>query len=185
MLHGPEANDLATESLPSTMATSPILRPFASADLAKTLDHLELTGAATYSAEFARWTNDDVRAGAEPAIQLGGPGAHMIVAEANNDIIGSVVFTRGVEDDDASFIASMYVSPQQQRQGLGQQLLLAALAAMPVERNVVLYAMKASTKAISFYKKNGFKPFDERDFDFAGVMYPCLGMIYYAPLRRS
>jgi ribosomal protein S18 acetylase RimI-like enzyme len=108
----------------------------------------------------------------------------MIVAEANDDIIGSVVYTRGIEDEDASFIASMYVSPSQQRQGLGQQLLRAALAEMPIERNVVLYAMKASTKAISFYAKNGFKAFDERDFDFAGVMYPCLGMIFYAPLPR-
>jgi ribosomal protein S18 acetylase RimI-like enzyme len=162
----------------------PTLRPFASSDRAKTLDHLELTGAATYSDEFARWTNDDVRAGPDPAIQLGGPGARMIVAEADNDIIGSVVYTCGIEDEDASFIASMYVSPSQQRQGLGQQLLHAALAAMPPERNVVLYAMQASTKAISFYTKNGFKPFEERDFDFEGTIYPSLGMILYAPLRQ-
>jgi ribosomal protein S18 acetylase RimI-like enzyme len=158
------------------------LRPYTHADRARVLDHLELTGAATYSDDFARATNDYVRSGDDPAEQLGGPGARMIVAEAGGDITGSIVYIPGVADDDASMIASLYVSPDRQRQGLGQRLLQAAFADMPAERNVVLYAMQASTKAIQFYDKNGFKSFEIRDFELYGVVYPSVGMIFFAPL---
>lgn len=162
-------------------ATVPTLRPFAPADVEKTLDHLDQTASATYSENFARFCSENARQPPDPATCLGGPTARMIIAEAANEIVGSVVYKPG-EDDDASTICSMYVSPALQRQGLGSQLLAAALAELPPERNVMLWAMKARAQAISFYKKNGFTPIAEYDFEFAGELFPSLGMILYAPL---
>jgi ribosomal protein S18 acetylase RimI-like enzyme len=162
------------------MHTQPTLRPFASTDLDRTLNHLELTGTATYSENFARQSNIDMRAADDPATQLGGPGARMIVAEHDHDIVGSVTYTPGIAADDASFIGSMYVSPTWQRQGLGQRLLIAALAEMPPDRNVVLYAMKTSHSALCFYEKNGFTPIGETDFEAYGEVHPSLCMIRYA-----
>ena len=161
----------------------PVLRPYVNADLAQTLDHLDQTAAATYSQNFAQYCAENARQPPDPATSLGGPGAKMIVAEAAGEIIGSVVYLPG-EDTDASQICSMYVNPGLQRQGLGARLLEAALADLPSDRNVMLYAMKSSTPAIKFYEKHGFKPVVEHDFEFADEVFPSLGMILYAPFGQ-
>ena len=160
------------------------LRPYVAADLAKTLDHLDQTAVATYSQNFADYCAENARQPPDPATSLGGPAARMIVAEAGGEIIGSVVYAPG-EDTDASSICSMYVSPGLQRQGLGARLLAAALVDLPGDRNVMLYAMKSSTPAINFYEKHGFKPIVERNFEFAGEVFPSLGMILFAPFERT
>ena len=161
-----------------------VLRPYVNADLAKTLDHLDQTASATYSQNFAHYCAENARQPPDPATSLGGPGARMIVAEADGQIIGSVVYLPG-EDTDASSICSMYVSPGLQRQGLGARLLAVALADLPGDRNVMLYAMKSSTPAIKFYEKYGFKPILEHDFEFAGEVFPSLGMILFAPFGQT
>jgi ribosomal protein S18 acetylase RimI-like enzyme len=162
-----------------TVPLQPTLRAFTPADLERTLRHLEATATATYSENFARESNREVRQSSDPATQLGGPGAKMIIADLDGEIVGSVTYKAG-EDDDASFIGSMYVSPAWQRQGLGQRLLIAALADMPRERNVVLYAMKSSHSALCFYEKNGFTPIGETDFEAYGDVHPSLCLIRYA-----
>jgi ribosomal protein S18 acetylase RimI-like enzyme len=165
-----------------TLHPRAILRPFTLADMDKTLEHLDQTATATYSENFARFCSENARQPPDPATCLGGPSAKMIIADAGGAIIGSVVYRDG-EDDDASFICSMYVSPTWQRQGLGSRLLAAALQDMPADRNVMLYAMKSSVQAINFYEKSGFTIILEHDFEFAGEIFPSFGMILYAPFQ--
>jgi ribosomal protein S18 acetylase RimI-like enzyme len=157
------------------------LRPYQPADLECTLAHLDATAAATYSANFAAFCYDNARQPPDPATSLGGPAARMIIADAGTGIVGSVVYAPG-EDNDPSAICSMYVCPSRQRQGLGSQLLAAALGDLQPDRNVMLWVMKAHLQAIHFYEKNGFRSLIERDFEFAGEAFPSFGMILYAPL---
>lgn len=79
--------------------------------------------------------------------------------EVEGDILG-VVGYQPVKD--VTLVRHLYVLPQHQRQGIGDQLLNHVLK-LATTRRVLVGTWDAATWAIAFYKKHGFKLQPDKD----------------------
>lgn len=75
--------------------------------------------------------------------------------------VGCVVYGRGRDEDHGNWgeIVSLYVLPEVMRQGIGTQLLDAALSALLEDgySRVYLWSIKGNAQAERFYRKFGFR----------------------------
>jgi ribosomal protein S18 acetylase RimI-like enzyme len=75
--------------------------------------------------------------------------------DENNNIVGSV---RSMTDGDTVYISKLFVHPELKNCGLGTNLLCSIEDESDAER-AELFTNSLCTKNISFYKKNGYKPY--------------------------
>ncbi len=87
---------------------------------------------------------------------LGRPGSTLI-AVRDGRALGLVRFTR---DGDTGHVASLYVSPASQGEGLGSRLLAAAENELALNGAVyaTLWVFRDNTPSIAFYARNGWLP---------------------------
>ncbi len=69
----------------------------------------------------------------------------------------SVGFCTVTKKDGRHLVRAMYVLPQAQHQGVGQQLLSVALEWLGIDKEIQLDVAAYNQPAIAFYEKNGFK----------------------------
>ncbi len=80
-------------------------------------------------------------------------------AEARKGIIGSV---RAFQEGVTCHIGKLIVHPDQQHQGLGTRLLLAAEALYPESARLELFTSHKSERNLRFYAKRGYTIFKEQ-----------------------
>ena len=154
----------------------PVLRDYAATDRDRLLAHFSVTWSATHEPEFVKWSLCNAAAPPDPVNRMSGDDGRMIVADLHGDIIGSAGYRSA---DQVSYIMGMYIHPDWQRQGLGAEMLVEALRHLPVDRNVLVYAMASSTWAVAFYEKQGFKRFEQSDPEFGNGHFPCIGLFLH------
>ena len=80
--------------------------------------------------------------------------------------VGACLYGRGRDEaySDWGEIVSLYVLPEATRRGLGSQLLAEALRLLQEDGydRFYLWAIEGNEAAGAFYRKNGFRPTDER-----------------------
>ena len=83
-----------------------------------------------------------------------------LVAEGPEGLVGFGCFLPEARDftarQNTSEIAALYLLRSAQGQGLGRQLLAAALDHLPPHQDVVLYVLDKNRRAIRFYESMGF-----------------------------
>jgi ribosomal protein S18 acetylase RimI-like enzyme len=95
------------------------------------------------------------------------PDTYFAVAkDENRKIVGLI--TVGRIDKKRVHMARLYVHPEAQRQGIGHQLLTAALKAFPNTEVVRLEVEEKNRKGVSFYNKQGFREVERRIVDIEG-----------------
>ncbi|OGV91649.1 hypothetical protein A2783_00325 [Microgenomates group bacterium RIFCSPHIGHO2_01_FULL_45_11] len=73
-------------------------------------------------------------------------------------------------------IQKLHVSTSHQRQGIGSELNRRAIKTFPEAAVADLEVLKKNYRAISFYKKQGFRKIGEKTFVVEGVKLPCVVM---------
>jgi ribosomal protein S18 acetylase RimI-like enzyme len=77
-----------------------------------------------------------------------------VAKDENRKIVGLI--TVGRFDKESLHLGRLYVHPEAQRQGIGSQLLTAALKAFPNTKVMRLEVEEENKKGVSFYHKQGF-----------------------------
>lgn len=78
-----------------------------------------------------------------------------------DEIIGTInVHTQQFESLNTYYIQQLYLKPNYQRTGLGTYLL----DYFSTGKHVRLSVLKDDSKAISFYERNGFRPYDQDQY---------------------
>lgn len=85
---------------------------------------------------------------------VGKPDQAFLVAVEGDRIIGTISI--GQACGGGLKLDRLYVHPDAQGRGLGQELLAAGLGAFPVETTITLEVEPANANAIRFYERNGF-----------------------------
>lgn len=81
--------------------------------------------------------------------------------EYGNEIVGTInVHTKNFESFTTYYIQQLYLKPQYQGTGLGTYLL----NYFSNNKHIRLSVLKNDVKAIRFYERNGFRPYDEDQY---------------------
>ena len=83
-----------------------------------------------------------------------------IAKDENHKIVGLI--TVGRIDEKSVSLGRLYVHPEAQRQGIGHQLLTAALKAFPNTEVIRLEVEEENKKGVSFYSKQGFREVERK-----------------------
>jgi ribosomal protein S18 acetylase RimI-like enzyme len=95
------------------------------------------------------------------------PDTYFAVAkDENRKIVGLI--TVGRIDKKRVHVGRLYVHPEAQRQGIGHQLLAAALKAFPNTEVIRLEVEEENEKGVSFYNKQGFREVERGIVDIEG-----------------
>jgi ribosomal protein S18 acetylase RimI-like enzyme len=89
----------------------------------------------------------------EEAISKNGTDRNTFVARQDGEIMGYCVAKK---EETNNRIAAIYVLPGQQGQGIGKQLMLAAMDWLGKEKDIVLDVATYNAPSIAFYKHLGF-----------------------------
>jgi len=99
--------------------------------------------------------------------QAENPAIYFAVAKnENRKIVGLI--TVGRIDEHSVHMWRLYVHPEAQRQGIGSQLLTAALKEFPNAKVMSLEVEEENKKGASFYYKQGFKEVERKIYEIEG-----------------
>jgi ribosomal protein S18 acetylase RimI-like enzyme len=88
--------------------------------------------------------------------QAQNPDTYFATAKDEGGTIVGLVTVRKISAE-TIFMQRLYVHPRQQRQGIGTQLLEAAIKAFPAIRKLQLEVEAENQKGVGFYQKHGFR----------------------------
>lgn len=109
------------------------------------------------------------------------PKIYFAVYKKNKKITGLV--TASKINKKTLQIFRLYVLPEKQRQGIGNQLFFSAITHFPKIEKVKIEVEVGNQKAISFYKKQGFKKVGQKNLKVSGKGIPVI--IKELPLLSS
>ncbi|MEN3791576.1 GNAT family N-acetyltransferase [Fulvimarina sp. MAC3] len=90
--------------------------------------------------------------------RIGRPSSEFIVGD-NGEFLGGVGYAASSDVDRALVVLhQLYVLPDEQRAGLGSEMLLELMNAFPDGRRMRCEVEPANVGAVAFYKKHGFEP---------------------------
>ena len=98
--------------------------------------------------------------------QMQNPDVYFAIAR-DGKIVAGVITAQG--KDDAILVNRLYVRPQYQRRGIGQQLLESSYRAFRTAKRVRLMVEAENLKGIAFYTKHGFRETGRTTEQIAGV----------------
>jgi ribosomal protein S18 acetylase RimI-like enzyme len=90
-----------------------------------------------------------------------------VAKEDSGTIVGLVTISR--LDPDNLILNRLYVLPDQQRQGIGQQLLQEGIRNFPGAKKMYLEIQDQNPKGLSFYQKQGFKELKRKEDQIDGA----------------
>ena len=135
-----------------------VIRPATPDDIGKVRSLLVATWHDTYDGllgvERVTDTTDRWHALDVLATQSARPSASFLVALQDDDVVGHAFAVE--QDGGVLFLSRLYVLPARQRQGIGGELLRAALGRHPGTTRVQLVVEARNAKALAFYGRNGF-----------------------------
>ncbi|OBQ87363.1 MULTISPECIES: GNAT family N-acetyltransferase [unclassified Mesorhizobium] len=111
---------------------------------------------AIYGAEHVTAITDDWHSLASLKAQLARPNSEFLVAD-DGKRLGGMAFAAATTDPKIVLLNQLYVSPDCQRQRIGQALLDEVEASFPEMRTLRLEVEEANAAAIAFYEANGFR----------------------------
>jgi ribosomal protein S18 acetylase RimI-like enzyme len=88
------------------------------------------------------------------AAQAVRPNTSFLVALQNDLVVGHAFAVE--QDEHVLLLSRLYILPTQQRQGIGEGLLRAAMQRHPGTKRVQLVVEARNTKALAFYRQHGF-----------------------------
>jgi ribosomal protein S18 acetylase RimI-like enzyme len=100
------------------------------------------------------------------AEQIQNPDIYFALAREGGFIAGVITAHK---QEDALVVNRLYVRPQHQRRGIGQQLLDSSYRAFPTVERVRLTVEAENGKGIAFYAKQGFREIARASEEVAGV----------------
>ncbi|MER0237821.1 GNAT family N-acetyltransferase [Fulvimarina sp. MAC8] len=90
--------------------------------------------------------------------RLGRPSSEFIVGD-NGEKLGGMGFAASSDADRTLVVLhQLYVLPDEQREGLGSEMLLELMGAFPDGRRIRCEVEPANVSAVAFYEKHGFRP---------------------------
>lgn len=95
--------------------------------------------------------------------QIQNPDCYFAVARDNAGRIMGIVTARRIENNQTLQLDRLYVLPAFQGKGIGKELLHRASHAFEGVATIFLDVEAKNTKAIEFYKKQGFEEYDESE----------------------
>ena len=127
---------------------------------------LSETWRATYSSLLSQATINTVtsvwHSPDQLAAEIQNPRIFFGVAKTDDGAIIGLT-TVGQITDDAVVLSRLYVHPQYQRQGIGNQLLQAGITAFPIARTIRLEVEENNHSAYTFYHKHGFRETESKE----------------------
>ena len=97
---------------------------------------------------------------------LGSGRMYGLVAEADGEPAGCIIYGRGRDEDHAGWgeVVSLYVLPEKMGQGVGAALLTAATDALHADGydRIYLWCIAGNHRADAFYRRHGFCPSADR-----------------------
>ncbi|MFI8687212.1 GNAT family N-acetyltransferase [Rossellomorea sp. NPDC077527] len=134
-----------------------IIREMSTYDVDKVKELATITWKATYSLliplEIQRKTLNE--AYSKEVMEERFENSVMLIAEINQEIVGYAFFSQR-ENKSIVHLESLYVHPDVQKRGIGQQLYQTGLDYFPKAKRITLHILKGN-KSISFYKKLKFE----------------------------
>lgn len=96
---------------------------------------------------------------------IGTQGIILLVAEKKDEIIGELIMKRSGDEEHINyseqvFLKSLYIVPEEQRNGAGRKLVEKSLEKVKGEK-IRARVLKANTEAQKFYREIGFKKVSE------------------------
>lgn len=85
----------------------------------------------------------------------------LVAKDSLDNIVG---LATAEEKENKIFLKRLYVHPDCQRKGIGIKLLLNVLKNFKDKQAIYLEAEKDNIKGINFYKKNGFKIIEDKEY---------------------
>ena len=99
-----------------------------------------------------------------------------LVAKEGGKIVGMCNTASFTNKENRINIQRLHIDPKYQRKGIGTTLINKVLEAFPKTNKIDLEVEKQNKRAISFYKKDGYKTVGEKVFEVQGVQMPCFIM---------
>lgn len=128
-------------------------------DLEEIRDLLERTWHATYDhvygADKIKSINESWHSVDALRKRLNKPYSEFVIADDGEDILGVAYAT--LSDERTAMLHQLYINPEAQGRGAGRALLIEMESAFPTASKVRLEVEEANTKAISFYKSQGYR----------------------------
>ncbi|MCG7336766.1 GNAT family N-acetyltransferase [Sporosarcina sp. ACRSM] len=103
---------------------------------------------------------------------------NVLIAEVRGLPIGFANFTRKDEDGDSELTA-MYILPEYQQAGYGEQLFKSTLSMLQDAQQLFVYVDARNTIGRAFYEKQGFELLDVFEEDFQGHPVLTAQYVYY------
>lgn len=117
--------------------------------------------------------------------QILDPNRLFLVAKDGNKIVGMCNTASVTDKGNEINIQRLHIDPEYQRKGIGTNMLNMIIEAFPNVTKINLEVEKQNKKAISFYKKTGYKIVSEKIFEVQNVNMPCLIMERTIKLRHK
>jgi ribosomal protein S18 acetylase RimI-like enzyme len=87
--------------------------------------------------------------------RLSKPYSEFVIADDGEDILGMAFAS--MDGDRTTMLYQLYVNPEAQGRGVGTALLVEMESAFPSAARMRLEVEEANTKAIDFYRRNGYR----------------------------
>lgn len=85
----------------------------------------------------------------------------LVAKDSSDNIVG---LATAEEMENKIFLKRLYVHPDCQRKGIGVKLILSVLKHFRDKQSIYLEAEKDNIKGINFYRKNGFKIIEDKEY---------------------
>ena len=105
--------------------------------------------------------------------QILDPSRLFLIAKDGDKIVGMCNTASVVNKKNKINIQRLHIDPDYQRQGIGTNLINKVIGAFLKAKKIDLEVEKQNEQAISFYKKNGYKIINEKNFEVQGIKMPC------------